>query len=295
MQGQAFVTTSRARSAARAAVALLFVVAAFSGPALAQSFLGTIRGTVTDPQGGAVAGASILIVDESTGVPRTAETDSEGRYEATNLRPGTYRVEVVTSSFKKAEQTGIVVRASGVARADVTVEIGALNETVTVSAEAADITVESQAVSSGLDEQQLHDLPRVSRDIQDFLLLNPNVVGGTDDIQFLGGRTYGVTYVQDGQASTNAIFGTVGNSAPGLDAIAEVQVLSNSYSAEYGGLAGVVVTTKRGGNLYQGTAFFDHSNDGFNALTFNQKQAGAERGDPNSDTHEHRWGASLGG
>ena len=156
-----------------------------------------------------------------------------------------------------------------------------MTETVTVSAEATNnITLESQAIARGLDEQQLHDLPRSSRDIQSFLLLNPNVLGGTDDIQFLGGRTYGVSYIQDGQASTNAIFGTVGNSAPGLDAISEVQVLSNSYSAEYGGLAGVVVTTKRGGNDYRGTGFYDFNNDGLNALTYNQKLAGVERGDP---------------
>ncbi len=297
MQGEAFVTTARPRSVPRAALVLLWLagLAVSAGPAFAQSFLGTIRGTVTDPSGAAVQNAAVLVVDESTGVPRTAETDSEGRYEATNLRPGTYRVEVVTPNFKKAEQTGIVLRASSVARADLKLDIGGLNETVTVSAETNDITLESQAVSSGLDEQQLHDLPRASRDIQSFLLLNPNVVGGSDDIQFLGGRTYGVTYVQDGQASTNAIFGTIGNSAPGLDAIAEMTVLSNSYSAEYGGLAGVVVTTKRGGNQYRGTGFYDFNNDGLNALTYNQKLAGVERGDPNSDTYDHRWGASIGG
>ena len=171
-----------------------------------------------------------------------------------------------------------------------------MNETVTVSAEAT-TTSRSRARPSprGLDEQQLHDLPRTSRDIQAFLLLNPNVVGGSDDIQFLGGRTYGVSYVQDGQASTNAIFGTIGNSAPGLDAISEMKVLSNSYSAEYGGLAGVVVTTKRGGNQYHGTGFYDFNSDGLNALTYNQKLAGVERGDPNSDTHQHRWGGSVGG
>ncbi len=298
MQGEALVATSRARSAPRPILVLawLVVAAAVAGPAFAQSFLGTIRGTVVDPQGAAVAGAAVLIVDEATGVPRTAETDAEGRYEATNLRPGTYRVEVVTPNFKKSEQTGIVLRASGIARADIKLDLGGINETVTVSAETtADITIESQAVSSGLDQQQLHDLPRGSRDIQSFLLLNPNVVGGTDDIQFLGGRTYGVTYVQDGQASTNAIFGTIGNSAPGLDAIAEMTVLSNSYSAEYGGLAGVVVTTKRGGNQYHGTGFYDFNNDGLNALTYNQKLAGVEREDPNSDTHQHRWGGSVGG
>ena len=122
-----------------------------------------------------------------------------------------------------------------------------------------------------------------------------DVVGGADDMQFLGARTYGVSYIQDGQASTNAIFGTIGNSAPGLDAISEMTVLSNSYSAEYGGLAGVVVTTKRGVSNYRGTSFYDFNSNALNALTYNQTLAGVKRGDPNSDTHEHRWGGSLGG
>ena len=112
------------------------------------------------------------------------------------------------------------MRAAGTALVDVTLDVGNVNETVTVAGDALNnITLESQAIARGLDEQQLHDLPRNSRDIQSFLLLNPNVVGGADDIQFLGGKTYGVSYIQDGQASTNAIFGTIGNSAPGLDAI----------------------------------------------------------------------------
>jgi hypothetical protein len=265
-------------------------------PAAAQSFLGTIRGTVVDSQGSVVPGAAVLIVDEGTGAPRAVETDAEGRYEATNLRPGTYRVEVVTTNFKKFERTGVLVRAAGTALVDVTVTVGSINETVTVTADAINnITLDSQAISRGLDEQQLHDLPRNSRDIQSFLLLNPNVVGGSDDIQFLGARTYGVSYIQDGQASTNAIFGTIGNSAPGLDAISEMTVLSNSYSAEYGGLAGVVVTTKRGASRYRGTSFYDFNSDALNALTYNQTLTGVKRGDPNSDTHEHRWGGSLGG
>src|SRR4030095_9497297 len=161
MQGEALVTPSGARPPPRVSSvrAGLVVVAAFAGPPFAQSFLGTIRGTVVDPQGAAVQDAAVLIVDESTGVPRTAATDSEGRYEASNLKPGTYRVEVVTPNFKKAEQTGIVLRASGIARADVKLELGALTETVTVSAETtADITIESQAVASGLDAQPLHNL-----------------------------------------------------------------------------------------------------------------------------------------
>jgi hypothetical protein len=283
---------------------VLLAVAGAAAPVYAQSILGTIRGTVTDPQGAAVASVPVLITDEATGVPRTVDTDAQGRYEASNLRPGSYRVEVVTSSFKKFEQTGVVVKTSGVARVDVRLELGQMTETVTVSADAVNnIVLESPSVSVGLDQQQLRDLPRDSRDMQSFLLLNPNVLGGTSggDIQFLGGRTYGVSYVQDGQASTNAIFGTIGNSAPGLDAIGEIQVLANSYSAEYGGLSGVVVTTKRGGNSYHGSGFYDFNSNELNALTYNQKyglsadELAGLRSDPNSDTMANRWGLSLGG
>ncbi len=274
----------------------ILLVVGLKTPAIAQSFLGTIRGTVLDPQGQVVPGAAVVITDEATGVPRTLETDGQGRYEAPDVRPGTYRVEVITPNFKKFERTGVVLRAAGTALVDVTLELGSLNETVTVSADLINnITLDNPAIARGLDEQQLHDLPRDGRDIQSFLLLNPNVVGGTDDIQFLGGKTYGVSYIQDGQASTNAIFGTVGNSAPGLDAVSEISVLSNSYSAEYGGLAGVVVTTKRGASIYRGTTFYDFNSNDLNALTYNQTLSGVKRGDPLSDTHEYRWGVSTGG
>jgi hypothetical protein len=142
---------------------------------------------------------------------------------------------------------------------------------VTVAADAINnITLDSQAISRGLDEQQIRDLPRNSRDIQSFLLLNPNVVGGADDLQFLGAKTYGVSYIQDGQASTNAIFGTIGNSAPGLDAISEMTCCRTPTVPRMRWPAGVVVTTKRGANSYHGTSFYDFNSDGLNALTCNQ-------------------------
>src|SRR6185503_9777711 len=168
---------------------------ALAAGAHAQSFLGTIRGTVTDAQGAPVAGAAVLIVDEATGVPRAVETDAKGNFETPDLRPGSYRVEISTQNFKKVTTDGVQLSASAVRRVDARLEVGPLSETVSVTAEAQDITTESQAIARGLDEQQLHDLPRDSRDVQAFLLLNPNVVGGIDNIQFLGGRTYGVQYV----------------------------------------------------------------------------------------------------
>src|SRR5204863_8567802 len=172
--------TMRETPLARPGVITLFVLmiaAALATPAFAQSFLGTIRGTVTDPQGQVVSGAAVLITDEATGVPRALETDAQGRYEAPDVRPGTYRVEVITQNFKKFERTGVVLRAAGTALVDITLELGSLNETVTVSADLINnITLDNPAIARGLDEQQLHDLPRDSRDIQSFLLLNPNVV-----------------------------------------------------------------------------------------------------------------------
>ena len=286
----------RSRGIAALTALTLVTLAIPMSAARAQTTLGTIRGAIVDPQQGIVPGASVTVTDEATNVSREAVTDAQGNYDVPNLRPGTYTVEAGLTGFKKVKRTGVVLRAASVARVDVQLEVGGLEDVVTVTAEGQNnITTESQAIARGLDEQQLRDLPRNSRDIQDFLTLNPNVVGGFDAIQFLGGRTYGASYIQDGQPSSAGIFGELSNAAPGLDAIAEVQVLSNSYSAEYGGLAGVIVSTKRGANQFHGTSFYDFNSNALNARTYAQALNGVDRNDPNADTHDHRFGASLGG
>jgi hypothetical protein len=233
------------------AVLLMWLVTSALGawPSTAQTTFGTIRGTVFDQQQGIVPGVTVIVTDEATAVTRETQTDTQGLFEVSNLRPGSYTVTASLSGFKKVQRKGIALRAASVSLADIHLEVGGLESVVTVSAEGQNnISLESQAIARGLDEQQLRDLPRNSRDIQDFLTLNPNIVGGFDGIQFLGGRTYGASYIQDGQPSSAGIFGELSNAAPGLDAISEVTVLSNSYSAEYGGLAGVIVSTKRGAN-----------------------------------------------
>jgi len=265
-------------------------------PAAAQSTLGTIRGAVRDAQDQVVVGAAVLVTDEDTGVPRTAESDAAGNYEVPNLRAGRYRVEINAPGFKVYQQSGVLLRAGEIVRADAALSVGAQTETVTVTGDAGVIQRESQAIQSGLDAQQLQTLPEGARDVQSFLYLNLNIVGDRDNgFKFLGARSYGATYIQDGQPSTGGIFGSITNSAPGLDAISEVKVLSNSYSAEYGGLAGVVVTTRRGTNAFSGSGFYDLNNDGLNALPYGQTLAGLQRGDPLLDTHERRYGATFGG
>ncbi|MPZ21442.1 MAG: TonB-dependent receptor plug domain-containing protein [Luteitalea sp.] len=277
------------------AVSLMVIVV----PALAaaQSTLGTVRGTVFDPQRQVVPAAAVLITDENTGVPRVVETNAVGNFEAVNLRAGSYRLEISAPGFTPVQISGVLLRAGETTRADATLEVGAGQEEVTVTARAGAIQLESQAISGTVTAEQLETLPRTSREFQDFLYLDPNVVGDMagSGFQFLGGRTYGVSFVQDGQRSTGGIFGNVGSSSPNIDAISEIKVLSNSYSAEYGGLAGVVVTTRRGLGRYSGSGFFDVNANELNARTFTQALEGLERSDPTLDTNLQRWGGSLGG
>src|SRR4026209_545371 len=148
---------------------LVAMLCATAIPAAAQTTLGTLRGTVFDPQQNVVPGATVTVSDEGTGISRETQTDTEALYEIPNLRPGTYTVTASLMGFKKVQRTGIVLRAASTALADVHLEVGGLESVVTVSAGQNNISLESQAIARGLHEQQLRHLPRNSRDIQDFL------------------------------------------------------------------------------------------------------------------------------
>src|SRR5262249_28819421 len=169
------------------------------------------------------------------------------------------------------------------------------SEVIVTAEGGAPIQLESPAIQTGLDAQQLTALPRDSRDFQDFLFLNANVVGHYDGNQMLGGRSYGLSYLQDGQPSNGTLFGIITNASPGLEAIDEVKVLSNAYGAEFGGLGAVVVTSRRGANRFSGSALYEGNVDELNALEYPQKQNGLQRGFPGSDTRDQWFGASLGG
>lgn len=260
-----------------------------------QSTLGAVRGSVRDAQHQPVPGAAVVATDQATDISRTIESSRSGDYELANLRAGRYAIQVRASGFKVFERRDVTIGAGDTVRVDIALEIGPATETVFVVANRT-VDIERPAIEIALGADQLRTLPRNARDIQSFLTLTPNVVGDADNrFQFLGGRTYGASYVQDGQPSTGAIFGNVGDAAPGLEAVSEFKVLSNAFGAEFGGLAAVVVTTARGGNTYSGSAFYDTNSDELNALTYAQKDAGLTRGFPGSNTHDHQFGIALGG
>src|SRR5260370_36223680 len=107
-----------------------------------------------------------------------------------------------------------------------------------------------------MTNQLVIDLPRDSRDVYQFLYLNPNITQGVDagEFKFLGFQEYGANFTIDGQRSTNTIFGSPTSSDPSLDAVSALNVLYNDFSAAYAGIGNIRITTKRGGAQLQGPA-----------------------------------------
>src|SRR5215204_4381795 len=171
----------------------VFMLCTFSEGFAQGTNLGTIRGTVTDPNGGVIPNATVQITDKATGLSRDLSTNEDGNYEAAALKPGTYQVVVTASGFKK---TIVEAKLSGseVVRADVKTEVGTQNETVTVSgADVGLIQRDQPVISTVLDNKQLLEIPRDSREILNFLYLNPDITQGSTgegSFKFIGAQSY---------------------------------------------------------------------------------------------------------
>ncbi|MFL6208646.1 MAG: carboxypeptidase regulatory-like domain-containing protein [Pyrinomonadaceae bacterium] len=234
--------------------------------------LGTIRGVVTDQNGAAIPNATVKVTDVATDISQELTTNGEGNYEAAGLKYGTYRVTVTAPGFKT-----VVINAglsgSDVVRADANLEVGEASTTVTVTAEAGLIQTETPTIISTISNQQLIELPRDSRDIYQFLYLNPNITQGeaSGSFKFIGAQSYGAAFSLDGQRSNGGIFGEPTSSQPSLEAIGELTVLSNNFTAEYAGIANIRVETKRGEKDFHGSLFYNNKNSALAAYSLRDK------------------------
>lgn len=240
--------------------------------------LGTIRGTVTDPNGAVIPHASVQVTDQATGISRDLTTDNEGNYEANALKQGNYKVTVTASGFKTTVMDA-VVKGSDVVRADFKTEIGAQSENVTVSGVEAGLIEKEQPVIAGtLNNRQLIEVPRDSRDIYEFLYLNPDITQGPNgdgSFKFIGGQSYGASFSLDSQRTNGGIFGEPTASQPSLETIGQLTVLSKNFTAEYSGIANIRVETKRGGREYHGSLFYNNKNSALAAVRVQDKNAAA--------------------
>jgi hypothetical protein len=244
------------------ALLMIAFLLSLTGLAYAQGTnLGTIRGRVADPTGAALPNVPVKITDMQTGIDRDLTTNEDGIYEAAGLKSGNYKVTVTVQGFK-TQVIDVALTGSNTVRADADLQIGESTATVDITAEAGLIQTENQTISNTITNRQIIDLPRDSRDVYDFLYLNPNITQSADGagFKFIGAQSYGAAFSLDGQRANGGIFGGPTNSQPSLEAIGEVTVLSNSFTAEYAGIANIRVQTKRGTKDFHGSLFYNNKN-----------------------------------
>jgi outer membrane receptor protein involved in Fe transport len=262
------------RCSLRALIPVLFVV--FLAVAVgAQNTNGRFIGTVTDPQGAALAGARVALTNSGTNAHWDAVTDSTGSYQVLDVPIGMYSVTVEVAGFHKAVTEGLELTIGQSLRVDVRLKVGAITETVQVESEAAQVETLNPTVGGTVTGAPIQDLPLNGRNVLDLALTQPGVVPapeagyGGGQFTVAGGRADAVSYLLDGGTNDSV----TGNSVvfnPNPDTIAEFRILSNNYTAEYGRNGGgtVSVVTKSGTNRVHGSLFEYLRNDAFNANDF---------------------------
>jgi hypothetical protein len=236
----------------------------------AQDYRGAVLGRVTDPSGAAVAGAKVAAVNEATNTVAAAQTAADGAYFIPFLIPGRYRVEVEASGFQKYAQSGITVSVNSQVRVDVTLQVGAITESVTVTADAPLLETATATMGQVVDRRKVEAMPLNGRMIFMLNRLAQGVIWqtptfgatGTSGLRpfdnlggsawsMNGGRLTSNEFLLDG--APNSTRGRY-NFAPPVDAVEEFKIQTNSFDAQYGRTGGGVVnmTLKSGTNDLHG-------------------------------------------
>ncbi|HWP85470.1 MAG TPA: carboxypeptidase regulatory-like domain-containing protein, partial [Terriglobia bacterium] len=289
------------------AVALVLV---WTAAAAAQVTTGTIHGTVNDATGAVLPGVKLEIVNEATGAVRITSSDAGGRYSAPLLPVGSYKVTASIEGFQTEVRSGVVLRVGQDAVVDMRLQVGQVTQTVEVTGEAPLVQTTESTVSYVVEESVIRELPLNGRDLSQLILLNPGVNqsqtagsqaynGYGKRISISGMRGEDNTYLMDGQ-----LIGDFRRHIPagpsgallGLESVQEFQVLTNSFSAQYGRALGGVfnAVSKSGTNSWHGSAYEYLRNDKLDARNFFDRQESPD--DPRLPPfRRNQFGATLGG
>ena len=243
----------------------------------AQTVSSTIIGVVVDPGDAAVANAPVTLTNTDTSATRNGTTDSAGTYRFGNIDAGNYSVTVKATGFKSETQTGIVVAAQETHNAGkMVLQLGAVSESISVTAEAAQVQLSSAEKSETVDNEDLTNLTLKGRDLFGYVRLVPGVVdtanrdvtshSSISGMNINGGFT-AMNFTVDGITDMDTGSNTSVQYEPNLDAIQELRVLTSNYQAEYGHTSGgaITVVTKNGTQEFHGTAQWNHRHEEFNA------------------------------
>jgi hypothetical protein len=298
------------RKTTRLAIAL-FVIGLCALPVFSQQGTSIVRGTVKDPQGNVVSGASVKLISMATNAARTGTSSGDGNFSFEAIQVGDYRIEVEASGFKKAVVTDIHALVASPTSVEVVLEIGSIAESVTVSASSAELLVNREDATLGTTfvNKQITQLPLEARNVPNLLTLQ---TATTRDGYVAGSRADQANITLDGvdinEAQTNTIIGAdpangtdVANLQPtnttvlrlNSEAIEEFRVTTTNPNANQGrsGGAQVALVTKSGSNEFHGTAFEFYRTSAFAANNFFSNRAGVAR----PSLIRHTFGGALGG
>ena len=276
------------RSLVARTLTLLALLVCTAPLALAQVTSGSLQGVVLDPNNAAVAGATVKVTNVETGISRETTTNAEGFYRVTNLNPGErYRIEVTAAGFAPKALENVAVRVATENTADIQVGVaGIQGETVQVTGETGLIDNAQSQLSTNYTPQQLTQLPYAGS-IDNLALLTPGVVtpGDADfangvGISANGNRGRSNNFQIDGQDNNDNSVAGPSLSITNSEAIGDYQVITNSFSAEFGRNSGaqINVVTRSGTNEFHGAIFEFHQNSAVNARDNIEKRAGAKFG-----------------
>ncbi|MCW5964090.1 MAG: TonB-dependent receptor [Bryobacterales bacterium] len=245
-------------------------------PAYAQTASGSITGIVVDPTEARVAGAQLTLINAATGVTQSVTANTGGEYTFLYLASGAYRLEVSAQGFQSQVRPQIVVELGRTARVDITLTVGEVSTTVTVDSTAPMLDTESATVGQLIENRTITDMPLNGRRVGELLGLMGNAVFVQGDVirprvSIAGGRADQQQWMLDGVNASNigleapqALFN------PPVEAVQEIKILQNGYSAEYGNSSsGVVLTTTRSGtNELKGSLYEYFRNEKLDARNF---------------------------
>jgi hypothetical protein len=269
---------------------LISLVLLFSTTAPSQTTTGSLTGSVIDPSGQRVASAVVRLTNELNREERAGATNDTGDFVFPALIAGTYTIRVEAAGFRPLERKGNVVLATGrTAVGDLQLQVGNVTESITVSAQGADVQTTTTSNTAVLDNKQLAMISLRGRDPITMLRILPGVQQGVGNQELFGGDfSTPLPRFQGRQGTTVYVDGVNGGDSGGsdnfsgatnLDAIAEVNVQLANYTAEYGLKSGSQIhfVTKRGGNEFHGTAYWYKRHEMFNATNFFNNKSGLRK------------------
>ncbi len=274
-----------------AAIAVFAIVAVLCLPqgAFAQADTAAISGYIRDASGAVVPGAPVIVRNESTSVERRATSNESGYYVVSGLAPATYTVSVSATGFKRADRTGITLTSGIGVNADIALAVGETTEVVEVVADSATVQTETATVGKTVSSTQINNLQLNGRNPLFLALLKPGVRGGSlagfnrgltsGGFSINGSRSQDNLITFDGAVAVRTRSNGTSIGVADLDSTQEVQILTASYTAEYGRSAGgqIRIVTKSGTNQLHGAMYEYLRNEKLDANSWSNNRTGADR------------------